>query len=180
MTLDTQADSLRVVYDGWDGYQTALVRAVAPLTSEQLAWRPASGLRSVGEVAEHIASGRVGWFQRMDAPGSVALAARKPPEGSLAGEATGLVRWLEETWAMVADTLAAWRVSDLARTYRHTYWGNTYAVSYQWTIWRILTHDVHHGGQLSLMLATQGIDCPELGALGGHLTEPPLADPTTV
>ena len=77
---------------------------------------------------------------------------------------------------MIETTLAAWTVSDLAKTYRHTYWGKTYAVSRQWTIWRILSHDIHHGGQLSTMLATQGIDAPDLGALGGHLTVPPLAD----
>ncbi len=78
---------------------------------------------------------------------------------------------------MVEDTLTAWQVADLAKTYRHTYWGKTYAVSRQWTIWRIMAHDIHHGGQLSVMLATQGIELPELGALGGHLTVPPLAEP---
>jgi hypothetical protein len=50
-------------------------------------------------------------------------------------------------------------------------------VSRQWTIWRILTHDVHHGGQLALMLGTQGIPVFELGDLFGHITLPPLAEP---
>lgn len=77
---------------------------------------------------------------------------------------------------MVENTLASWTVADLDKTYRHTYWGKTYAVSRQWTIWRILSHDIHHGGQISVMLAAQGLSAPELGDLGGHLTVPSLAE----
>ena len=57
--MGTGLISLKTVYDGWDGYQTSLVRAIAPRSREQLLWRPAPHMRSVGEVAEHIASGRV-------------------------------------------------------------------------------------------------------------------------
>ena len=179
---------LAEVYLGWDGYQTSLVRAVAPLSAEQLAFRAAPGLRSAGEIARHIACGRVGWFLRMGAPGSEELAAQIPEwvtdddgnshlvEESLSLEPAELVRWLEATWRTVETTLAEWTVADLRRTYRHTYRGKTYAVSRQWTIWRILSHDIQHGGQLSLLLYMQGIDIPELGSLGGHLTEPPLVE----
>jgi uncharacterized damage-inducible protein DinB len=178
------------VYEGWEGYQTALVRAVATLTAEQLAFRPAPGMRSVGETARHIAAGRLTWFRRMDAPGSAELDALVPEwvtdrEGNRhvveerlapADDAAALVGWLERTWGMVAATLAAWTTDDLQRTYRHTFRGTTYAVSYQWTIWRILSHDMHHGGQLTTLLYQQGVEPAELGWLGGHLTEPPVAD----
>ena len=76
---------------------------------------------------------------------------------------------------MIDQTLSSWTTVDLSRTYPHTYFENTYRVTYQWTIWRILAHDLHHGGELGLMLGMQGISVPELGDLGGHLTEPPLA-----
>ncbi|WP_301002360.1 DinB family protein [Capsulimonas corticalis] len=174
--MQKNANSLWSVYDGWDGYQTSLVNAVSPLTREQLVWRPMPGLRSLGEVAEHISFGRIDWFLRMDAPRSAELDRLRPSVGSLAEDAAALSRWLEMTWGMVEETLSIWTVEDLAKSYPHTYWGKTYAVSHQWTIWRILSHDIHHGGQLSLMLAAQGISAPELCDLGGHLTEPPLAD----
>lgn len=182
--------SLADVYDGWAGHQTSLVHAVAPLTPEQLRWRPAAGLNAVGELARHIALGRLSWFARMDAPGSAALAGRidaweQDEDGNrhvvdsalpIAESAADLVRWLEATWQMIEATLETWDVSDLSKTYRHTWNGTVYAVSRQWTIWRILTHDVHHGGQLSLMLGMQGIEAFELGDLFGHVTLPPLAD----
>ncbi len=50
---------------------------------------------------------------------------------------------------------------------------HVYLVSRQWTIWRILSHDLHHGGQLAILLGLQGIDIPDLGERGGHLTELP-------
>lgn len=183
--------SLAHVYHGWAGHQTSLVHALAPLTRDQLLWRPAADLRSVGELARHVALGRITWFARMDAPDSAELAGRidaweQDADGNrhivesavpIAESAADLVHWLEATWQMIEATLNAWDVSDLAKSYRHTWNGTVYANSRQWTIWRILTHDVHHGGELALMLGMQGIEAFELGDLFGHITLPPLADP---
>jgi uncharacterized damage-inducible protein DinB len=77
---------------------------------------------------------------------------------------------------MVETTLKTWHVDDLVKTYRHKWNGTAYAVSRQWTIWRILSHDIHHGGQIALMLGMQGIEAFELSGLFGHITLPPLAD----
>lgn len=71
---------------------------------------------------------------------------------------------------MIETTLNTWTVADLAQTYQHIREGKIYAVTRQWTIWRIMSHDLHHGGQLALRLGLQGIDVPELGDKGGHLT----------
>lgn len=175
----TETSSLKSVYDGWDGYQLSLVKAIAPLSSQQLAYRAAPSLRSVGEIASHISLGRIGWFERMQAPGSEELVrqtAEWEAEQAIVENAAELVRRLEVTWGMIEQTLTRWIVGNLDRTYLHEYWGKTYAVSRQWTIWRILTHDLHHGGELALLLGMQGIELPKLGALGGHLTEPPLAE----
>ena len=179
--MPSAASSLLSVYEGWDGHQISLVRAVAPRSPRELAYRPAPKLRSVGEIASHLSLGRIGWFERMQAPGSEELArqaAAWAPEQAIVEDAAELVRRLEATWQMIAATLAQWTVGDLDRTYRHTYWGKTYAISRQWTIWRIMAHDLHHGGQLAMLLGLQGIEIPELGDLGGHLTEPPLAEPS--
>ena len=179
--MSTHAPSLMTVYEGWDGYQISLVRAIAPLSREQLAYRPAPHLRSVGEIASHISLGRLGWFHRMHAPGSDELASQAEawePEEAIAENATELTRRLEATWQMIENTLTRWTVADLAQTYLHSYQGKTYAISHQWTIWRIMIHDIHHGGELAVMLGTQGIALPDLGDSGGHLTEPPLAEPS--
>lgn len=190
MSMQTCDDPLMSVYEGWDGYHASIVRAVAPLTSEQLAWRPAPHLRSAGELVRHIALGRIDWFLRMGAPGSQELASQieawdEDPQGNRyvqdeaipdptdAGE---LVRWLNVTWGMIEATLKTWTVEDLKKTYAHTWRGDTYAISRQWTIWRIMAHDIHHGGELAMLLGMQGIENFELGDLGGHVVEPRRVD----
>jgi len=177
--LNTNNLSLMAVYKGWDDYQTSLVRAITPLSPAQLAYRPAANMRSVGEIVSHISLGRIGWFQRMHAPGSDELARQVESLGSedaIAENPEELLRWLEASWQMIEKTLNSWTVADLEKTYKHPYQGKTYAISRQWTIWRILAHDLHHGGELAVMLGTQGITIPELGDFGGHITQPSEAD----
>jgi uncharacterized damage-inducible protein DinB len=177
--------SLAKIYEGWDGYQTSLVRAAEPLTPEQLAFRTAPHRRSVGELVRHISFGRLTWFRRMAVPGVEEVAARVPQwftdregnrhaveESAPADDRKALLQWLHWSWLPIRRVLTDWTTNDLATTYRHRYQGKTYAVSHQWTIWRIMAHDIHHGGQIAMLLATQGIRCVELGLLGGHLTEP--------
>ena len=77
---------------------------------------------------------------------------------------------------MIAVTISEWTVDDLFQTYRHTWNGTAYAGSRQWTIFRILAHDMHHGGELSLMLGSQGIEAFDLSALGGHILLPPVIE----
>jgi uncharacterized damage-inducible protein DinB len=98
-------------------------------------------------------------------------------EAAIVGNPTELLKWLEASWQMIETTLTTWTVADLTQTYRHIREGKMYVVSRQWTIWRILSHDLHHGGELAILLGLQGIDIPDLGERGGHLTELPLADP---
>jgi uncharacterized damage-inducible protein DinB len=180
-SMTSEPVSLASLWDGWDGYHTSIVHAVQPLTRDQLVWRPGPNLRSVGEVAAHIAFGRIEWFSRMPAPGSLELAQESTVLGGermVSENQEGILSWLDRSWKMVANTLQAWTVDDLSRSYHHAYQGQVYKVSYQWTIWRILTHDIHHGGELALLLGMQGIAVPELGDLFGHLTMPPVVGPS--
>lgn len=198
--MTTAETSLMSIYEGWDSHQLALVRAVTPLLPEHLIFRPAPHLNSVGELISHLALARLWWFHPMGAPGAASLARQVAPwagekvnpedpselsrwsdaleqqEAALVENPTELLRWLEASWQMIETTLTTWTVADLAQTYRRVRGEKMYLVSRQWTIWRILSHDLHHGGELALLLGLQGINSPELGDLGGHLTQPPLAD----
>ena len=185
----TKEESLAAIFEGWNGYHQSIVNAVEPLTREQLVWRPAQNFHSVGGLARHISLGRLTWLTRMGALGSAAVAAqisdwvvdddgnRDIVEESIAivEQPAELVRWLNLSWGIIEQTLTVWEVSDLFQTYRHTWNGNVYAASRQWTLWRVMNHDLHHGGELSLMLGLQGIEAFELSALFGHIILPSLA-----
>lgn len=177
---------LAQVFEGWDGYQTSLLHAIQPLTASQLAWRPAPGRRSIGELSRHIALGRITWLARMNPPGVEDMVQRVPSwwrdadgarhvveDAVAADDAAVLSALLGLSWQPIRRLLDAWTVEDLAVTYPHRFRGANYRVSRQWTLWRVLSHDTHHGGQLALLLALAGIDAFELRALGGHIVEPP-------
>jgi uncharacterized damage-inducible protein DinB len=176
------------IFDGWDGYQTSLLHAVEPLTAEQLLWRPALNRRSVGELIRHISLGRITWFSRMPTPGADRIGIRVPQwhvdgdgakhvkeECVPSDQPALLAEWLVLSWLPIQQMLNEWAVDDLFRSFRHRFRGTDYDVSYQWTIWRMMSHDIHHGGQLATMLGMQGIEAFELRALGGHITVPALA-----
>jgi uncharacterized damage-inducible protein DinB len=182
--------SLMTVYEGWNSYHQSIVNAIKPLSREQIMWRPADNFNSVGELARHISLGRITWFSRMEAPGSVELTRQIPEwevdsdgnrdiiEKSLGiAENPGeLVCWLDSTWQMIENTLNLWNIADLKINYHHKWNGQIYTPSRQWTIWRVMNHDIHHGGELSLMLGLQGIEAFELSVLFGHTILPPLLE----
>ncbi|HLZ55728.1 MAG TPA: DinB family protein [Ktedonosporobacter sp.] len=189
--MSTTELSLMSVYEGWDGHQMALVQAVTPLSPEQLASRAAPHLRSAGELIAHIVVGRIGWIhqilgvesdvvdqwiEKWGVEGAAKRFFQDVLKPGVEQNASALVSGLEATWQMIEGALNSWTVDDLRKTLRHDYQGKTYAISRQWILWRIMAHDLHHGGELAFALGIQGISLPELGDQGGHLTEVPLAE----
>src|SRR5258708_840385 len=149
---------LSTVFDGWQGHQIGLVKAVEPLTREQLSYRSVSGLRTVGEIANHISGGRVGWLMRIgEVSPELARQVESWDQGDGAKQdAAELVRRLEISWQLVEDKLKRWSVADLPHVYPLPYGGKTYAVSRQWVLWCIMTHDLHHGGGTAPVVGVQG------------------------
>jgi uncharacterized damage-inducible protein DinB len=174
-----QTPSLFKIFEGWEGYNRSLISALEPLPNENLAYRPGEGFRSVGEIAAHISEGRVSWFSHMEVESAKALQSEIERKGltveAIAKDKSAILDWLERSWSMVETTLENWTADDLWHTYAMPYQGKMYAVPRQWMVWRVLCHDIHHGGQLCELLYAQGIEPFELGANGGHITAPPEA-----
>ena len=158
--------SLATFYKGWDAYQQLLVTAVTPLTSEQLALRPAPHMWSAGMLAAHIVATRVWWFHMWMGVGDASLAPldKWDEEGAPARSASELVTGLESTWSMIQDALTSWTPADLEQTFQRP--GDQSATheqrSRQWIIWHLLEHDLHHGGELSLLLGMHGLPALDL------------------
>ena len=180
--------NLGAIFDGWSGYQTSIQHAVEPLTTEQLRWRPVPEVRSLGEIIRHLSLGRITWLSRMSVPGIEGIRDHVPNwytdqdgahharEDSVASdESEVLTYWLKLSWTPIQRVLEEWTIEDLFETYLHQFRGTRYQVSNQWTLWRIMSHDLHHGGQIAMMLACQGVPAFELRALGGHVVSPPVA-----
>ncbi len=142
-------------FESWLDYQEALKRAIAPLTPDQLSRRPLPGLRTPGEIAEHIVFGRALHVHR-----------------SLGEQAAALIPL--HRWDLPADPArsAAEIVEGLALTWDHIRGclmrgsgGQSLpeeeALIVQ-AIWGLMDHDLPHAGELSLLLGAQGLPGVEI------------------
>lgn len=113
------------VYNGWDGYNQSLISAVSSINQDNLRFRLDTNQRSAGEIAAHIAFGRIDWFHRMGASGATELVSEAEPfwkpwgqiEQTVCDDSEAIVKWLKASWNMIEINLHKWTVDDLHRTY---------------------------------------------------------------
>jgi hypothetical protein len=142
-------------FQSWQDYQEALKSAIAPLTEDQLRRRLLPGLRTPGEIAEHIVFGRALHLQRT--------------LGEEAAELAPLLRWEDgddppHTAAEIVDGLElTWRylTACLMRGSPNDAMPEEEAAILQ-TIWGLLDHDLPHAGELSLLLGADGLPGVEI------------------
>jgi hypothetical protein len=142
-------------FESWQDYQEALKSAIAPLTEEQLQRRLIPGLRTPGEIAEHIVFGRALHLHRTLDQGGAELkpllrwdATDDPPH-----TAAEIVRGLDLTWQFITASLMRGSPTD-------TISGED--VSIIQTIWGLLDHDLPHAGELSMLLGADGMPGVEI------------------
>ena len=138
------------VFESWKDYQEALKRAIAPLTEEQLQRRLIPGLRTPGEIAEHIVFGRALHLHRTLGEEVAELTpllrwedADNPPH-----TATEILHGLELTWRFITNCLMRGSPTDAIPEEK---------VLIVQTIWGLLDHDLPHAGELSLLLGADGM-----------------------
>ena len=176
---------LSFVFDGWVHYNDALLEVLDNAPDDFLHQAKHPDQRSPADILRHIAYGRVEWLARIDAPGFRELwetlptlaspnnTPDTPPSQRIPLERAELRHGLVTTADALSRTLATWTTDHLAAEIKHRYQGTDYALSAQWVLMRIVIHDFHHGGQLSMLCQQSGVDAPKLVWLGGHLTPPP-------
>ena len=154
-----QQTNLMGFYKGWDAYQALLIKAIAPLSSDQLALRVAPHLRSVGENVAHIISGRVSNFLVMGEAGAeIAPLEAWDEDGAPLRSAAELVRGLEATWQMIQNALMRWTPAGLEDMFVDGEGENAAHFSRQSIIWSTIKHDLHHSGEVSLTLGAHHVE----------------------
>lgn len=164
MKMTEQLPSLTHFYQGWGIYQQHLLKAISPLSLEQLELRAAPHLRSIGETTTHIIAVRARWFHTLMGEGSADMDVIEgwDQQDASTRSTIELLDGLEATWQMIQEALARWVPADLAYVFHRTYQGHAFALSRQWAIWHTLEHDIHHGGEISLTLGLHGLATPDL------------------
>jgi uncharacterized damage-inducible protein DinB len=155
--------SLEQLYRGWDEDQRLLVRALTPLSEEQLERRAASHLRSVRELTTHITETRAIWLGMVMGLEQERLQPfLKRSSRAPARTVTELVADLESTWQVIEDALRSWTLADLETVFEGTWDGEDYRLTRQWVLWHLVEHDLFHMGELFLTLGVARIETPDL------------------
>ncbi|MGH2679025.1 MAG: DinB family protein [Actinomycetota bacterium] len=171
---------LKPFAEGWLEYQRLLVGAIEPLTVEQLSSRTAPFQWTVWQLAAHIAGSRAYWFHDQLGEGDAAVRDMFRVEASTVPDlpledagwedderhprtASELTEAFERTWAMIEECLGRWTSEDLeaefSRTRRN---GEVQTFTRTWVVWHLIEHGLHHGGEISQILGTNGLPAPEL------------------
>lgn len=163
--MDQQTRStLDVIYANWRGYHEKLRTCVVLLTNEQLVLQPAARMWPLGQLVQHIISVRAGWFSGTLQDDDEAMSAYMlwGQRDSPARSAVELVGGLDETWAFIEARLQRWTPDDCARTFPDEADGQVFDVSRSWVISHVMEHDLHHGGEVSLLLGMNGLQALDI------------------
>ena len=142
-------------FESWQDYQESLKRAIEPLTEEQLQRQLIPGLRTSGEIAEHIVFGRALHLHRTLGEGVAELRpllrwddADDPPH-----TAAEILHGLDLTWRFITACLMRGSPTDDISEEK---------VRIMQTVWGLLDHDLPHAGELSLLLGADGMPGVEI------------------
>jgi len=161
--MTDQQINLLSFYKGWDMYQALLLKALAPLSAEELALRVAPHLRSVGENVAHIISGRVSNFLVMgEVRAEMAPLEQWDIPGAPLRSAADIVGGLESTWQMIQMALVRWTPANLEDVFVDGQGEDAPRFTRQAIIWSTIKHDLHHGGEISLTLGTHHVEALDL------------------
>ena len=143
------------MYRHWDAAHSELVDALSRLTDEQLDFFPGEGFRTIGDVARHMIDAEAGWVDLVVLGKEVTWPEypkeRLPTVESILAE-------MDRVHAATRELLEEHDVQWLSETTQYA--GETYILD--WVFWHILDHEIHHRGEIFLMMGLIGVEVPDI------------------
>jgi len=142
----------------WRDVRQGLNQALDQLQNEQLAFRPREGLWSLRETVCHIAGTENSWFR--------CYVTRELSSWEEADFNPADYLGVEELKTLLAEVHArieAMYAQDGDRKLKEMVtlpWGPQ--VEHEWVAWHVLEHEIHHRGEIYLMLGLLGMEAPDV------------------
>lgn len=152
---------LKAFYDGFADQHHKIVETLRPLTPEQMQLRAAPGEWAIWQLASNMVGGRMYWLCFMlgeDNQGISPEMTGWEDEPGHPRTSAELVEVFEKTWGVVEASLDRWSLADLnVEVTKNDFWGRPVTISPAWVLQRIISHEVHHGSEISLILRVYGL-----------------------
>jgi uncharacterized damage-inducible protein DinB len=149
-------------FGGWKQHNELLVNALAPLGEVQLSQHPAPNMWPVRRLANHIVAARAWWFGGWMGEETETLAPLIDYDDAAGADeldAQTVCDALNTSWASIEKCLRTWTEADLDQEFqrpRPNQHGDRPWRTRRYIVWHVAEHDVHHGGEISLILGMHG------------------------
>ena len=146
------------LFGHWADVRAGLLQALDKLDDAQLCFTPREGLWSLGQTVCHIAGAEEGWFRFC-----VTHEIKGWEEANYQLTNYPTVAALKALLAEVGGRTAAYFAHDADAMMEQTVvmpWGPT--VRLEWVVWHVLEHEIHHRGEVYLMLGLMGLEAPDV------------------
>lgn len=143
------------IFKRWNQVRSGLLEALGKLSDDQLGFTPRQDLWSLGETVFHIADTEESWlrfFAMNKWFENKQTAADFPTIDSLKS-------LLAQTHATTEKQFSE-NPDNLMKTLCPLPWGNE--VTMEWVVWHVLEHEIHHRGEIYLMLGLMGMEAPDV------------------
>ncbi len=134
------------------------VSALRRMTPEQLAWKPEGWHSSAWQLAEHMVLAEWIWIYR-NALKRVPWEARW--EYGRFSDLDSLLAYWAEIHQVTVEWLKDTPVNQLGQKLPMPYPDMPWATM-DWVIYHVMEHEIHHRGQIFMLMRMQGIDPPEI------------------
>ena len=138
-------------FSHWKQVREDLLSIIDKFKEEELSYVPFESSMPVGQIMLHIGEAEEGWFRTF-----VSKELEEWPDFDLEDFPTteAIKAQLTLIHARTEKYLESLNVDDLERSIDHP--KRDYRLPLGWIIWHVLEHEIHHRGELSLILGMLG------------------------
>lgn len=139
------------IFSHWNLVRKGLISVISKFSESDLSFQPYPESWQAGQIMIHIGNAEEGWFRHVitkeieEWPGHLQFE-NYPTKGKI-------LAILDSVHQKTDSYLGTLSEKDLS-TAIHTPWGKS--IPLQWIIWHVIEHEIHHRGELSLILGILG------------------------
>ncbi|MFQ6089126.1 MAG: DinB family protein [Candidatus Methanofastidiosia archaeon] len=141
------------MFEHWKEVRKALLEGVENLSQEQLDWKAENAVNSVGDLLRHIADTLDWWFSEEIKDGGKFIELTQENCGDL----ERILKELNRSFERLIRYVEKNRDFDVVF---ESSWGGKFTLN--WALWHLFEHEVHHRGQIFMMLRMMGVELPQI------------------